>query len=165
MPEVLFDCCCISNFALSQSLSILKKLYSGSAYITGFVSAEIMRGIQRGHKDLWELKSSLLDGWLREISLSSKEEKSLFETLSISLGFGEASSIAAAKKRAMVFASDDKTARRDAGLLGVKLTGTLGILYKAAEKKIISFDQGNQILGKMIDKGFYTAVRSLGGIK
>jgi predicted nucleic acid-binding protein len=165
MPEVLFDCCCISNFALSNSLFILEKLYSHSAYITEFVSAEIMRGIQKGHKNLKKLQNSLKDGWLREISIISNEEKSLFEILSFSLGLGEASSIATAKTRGIYFASDYKTARRDAGLMGVKLTGTLGILYKAAEEKIVSVERGDIILGKMINKGFYSAVCSLKEIK
>ena len=84
MPEILFDCCCLSNFALSDSLSILKSLYSNSAYITEFVSAEIMRGIQRGHKDLAKIQDSLSEGWLKEAVLINEEEKSLYKMLSVS---------------------------------------------------------------------------------
>ena len=107
------------------------------------------------------LQGALKEGWLKEIALSSKKEKSLFEMLSVSLGLGEASSIAAAKSRGYVFASDDKTARREAGLMDVKLTGTVGILKKAVERKIIDLNKGNLILIKMADKGFYLPVRSL----
>ena len=161
MPEIIFDCCCLSNFALSDSLFILKNLYSSSAFVTEFVSAEIMRGIQRGHKDLAKIQDSLKEGWLKEVVLSTKEEKSLYETLSVSLGLGEASSIAVAKARGFFFACDDRTARREAGLLDVKLTGTLGILKKAVWNRIIRLKEGNLILADMIAKGFYSSVSSL----
>ena len=161
MPEILFDCCCLSNFALSDSLSILKSLYSNSAYITEFVSAEIMRGIQRGHKDLAKIQDSLSEGWLKEVVLINEEEKSLYKMLSVSLGLGEASSIAAAKIRESFFACDDKAARREAKLLDIRLTGTIGILKKALQHKIVNLKEGNVILGEMMTKGFYSSVRTL----
>jgi len=161
MPEIIFDCCCISNFALSDSLYILEILYSKSAYITNFVSAEIMRGIQQGHKDLVKVQEALSEGWLKEAVLSSNKEKSLYETLSVSLGLGEASSIAVAKSRGFIFACDDRAARREAGLLDVKLTGTLGFLKKALKHKTIELNEGSRILAKMIEKGFYSPVKSL----
>lgn len=161
MPEIIFDCCCISNFALSDSLFVLENLYRKSAYITNFVSAEILRGIQQGHKDLIKIHEALREGWLKEAVLRSGKEKSLYETLSVSLGHGEASSIAVAKSRRFVFACDDRAARREAGLLDVKLTGTLGILTKALNHKTIDLNSGNRILIKMIEKGFYSPAKSL----
>lgn len=161
MPEVVFDCCCLSNFALSGSLAILKRLYGHSAFITDFVSAEIMRGIQSGYKDLGNIREAVKEGWLKELVLKSKEEKSLFETLSISLGLGEASSIAIANTRGLLFACDDKAARREAGRMGVRLSGTLGILKRAINDKVIELKEGNLILAKMKAYGFYSSVRSL----
>lgn len=161
MSEIIFDCCCLSNFALSDSLFILENLFIKSASITNFVSAEIMRGIQQGHKDLVKVSGALREGWLKEVVLSSKKEKFLFEALSVSLGLGEASSIAVAKARGFVFASDDRAARREAGLLDVKLTGTLGILKKAIRNKTINLKEGNLILAKMIERGFYSSIKSL----
>ena len=161
MPEIIFDCCCISNFALSDSMSLLESLYGQTACITNFVSAEILRGIQQGHKDLVRVQEAIKTGWPKEVVLSSKKEKSLFEALSVSLGLGEASSIAVAKSRGYVFACDDRAARRDAGLLSVKLTGTIGIIRKAANQKIVNLNEGNRILTKMIDEGFYSSVKSL----
>jgi predicted nucleic acid-binding protein len=138
MPEVVFDCCVISNFALSESLAVLRSMFSGKSYITNFVSAEISRGIQSGHGKLAGIKEALKDGWLTEIALEAEAEKALLETLSVSLGFGEASSIAVARTKGYLLASDDKVARREATLLGVKLTGTIGILVNAVQKKIIN---------------------------
>lgn len=161
MPEIIFDCSCISNFSLSDSLFILKNLYGNSANITEFVSAEIMKGIQQGYSDLERTQHTVKEGWLKGIVLKTKKEKALFEKLSVSLGLGEASSIAVAKTKKMLFACDDKTARREAELLEVKLTGTLGILRKAKQIELITFREGNLILAEMKAKGFYSPVDSL----
>lgn len=161
MPEIVFDCCCLSNFALSGSLFILEERFGTSAFITNYVSAEILRGTQQGHEDLEKVQEALKKGWLEEVVLGSQKERSLYETLSVSLGLGEASSIAVAKSRGFSFASDDRAARREAGLLDVKLTGTIGILKIAASHKIINLSEGNLILAKMIDRGFYSPVKSL----
>lgn len=161
MPEIIFDCCCLSNFALSDSLFILENLFRKSAFITNFVSAEIMRGIQQGHRDLVKVQEALREGWLKEAVLATKKEKSLYESLSVSLGIGEASSIALAKERRFIFASDDRAARREAGLLDVKLTGTLGILKKAVRNKKIDLKEGDLLLARMKEKGFYSSVSSL----
>ena len=165
MPEIIFDCSSLSNFALSDSLSILKDLYKNSAFITNLVLAEIVTGIQQGHSDLREIQKALRHGWLKEVSLKTAKEKSLYETLSVSLGHGEASGIAAAKSRGYIFACDDRAARRESGLLRVKLTGTLGILKKAVKHQIINLDEGQLILEKMIATGFYSPIKSLDEIK
>jgi predicted nucleic acid-binding protein len=43
----------------------------------------------------------------------------------------------------------------------VKLTGTLGILKNAIRYKTFNLNEGNLILSKMIEKGFYSTVKSL----
>jgi predicted nucleic acid-binding protein len=161
MPEVIFDNCVLSNFSLSDSLDIIKRLYASSAHITDFVAAENLTGILKGHGRLKDINNAIREGWLKETALSGDEEKRLFESLAVSLGFGEASAIAVAKMRGYVFACDDRAARREAALLGVRLTGTLGILIKATKKKIISVKRADEILGRMIENGFYAPVSSL----
>ncbi|MCD6516135.1 MAG: hypothetical protein J7L72_01725 [Candidatus Aminicenantes bacterium] len=165
MPEIIFDCSSLSNFALSDSLFILENLYKNSAFITNLVSAEILTGIQQGYSDLREIQKALRHGRLKEVILNSAKEKSLYEVLSVSLGHGEASSIAVAKSRGFIFACDDRAARRESGLLSVKLTGTLGILKKAVKHQIVNLDEGHSILAKMIERGFYSPVKSLNEIK
>lgn len=161
MPEIVFDCCVLSNFAFSRSLFILKSLYGNSAHITDFVSAEIMRGIQSGHSHLSLIQEAFGEGWLKENALRKKKEKPLFQSLSVSLGLGEASSIAVAKARGFLLACDDKTARREADFLGIKLTGTIGILKKAVRVKVIGLKDGDRILAEMKAHGYYSSVESL----
>lgn len=161
MPDVVFDNCVLSNFALSDSLNILTTLYPNSSYVTDFVSAENTRGILGGYKELIKIREAVRDGRLKEITLKSKAEKALFESLSVSMGFGEASSIAVAKSRDFVFACDDKAARREAGLLDVKLTGTIGILVKAVKKNVLHSRYADEILNRMISYGFYSPISSI----
>lgn len=161
MPEIIFDCCCLSNFALSNSLVVLKRLYEKSIHISQFVSAEVIRGIQQGHKELGKIQDFQKKGWIKELVLTTQEEKALYEKLSVSLGAGEASSIALAKTRKYVLACDDKAARREAGLVDVKLTGTIGILKRAIQNDIIHTKKGNLILERMRAKGFYSPQKYL----
>ncbi len=165
MPEIIFDCCVLSNFALTDTLWIIEKSYSAKAYLTDLVKVEVIRGIQNRHEKLEAINIAVNSGWIKEVFVKKKSEKQLFEKLSVSLGSGEASSITVAKSRGIVFASDDKAARNEAALLDVSLTGTLGILLKASKKKIISLQQGNQILKAMIRNGFYCPTKSLSDIR
>lgn len=161
MPEIVFDTCVISNFSLAGALDILECLYGNKAAITEFVAAEVLRGIQAGHAPLDAIPKAVRAGWLKEAGLRSGEEKMLFETLSRSLGLGEASSIAVAKSRGFSFASDDRVARAEAARLGVPLTGTLGILIKAARAGVCDLRTADGYLAKMIEAGPFSPVRSL----
>jgi predicted nucleic acid-binding protein len=161
MPEIVFDGCVVSSFALSGAMGVLEGLYKGQAHITGFVAAEILRGIQAGHSRLGAVPEAERAGRLRETGLETGEEKRLFESLSRPLGLGEASSIAVAKARGYVFASDDRVARAEAAALGVPLTGTLGILIKAVRAGVCDIAAAEGYLAKMVEAGFFTPVRSI----
>ena len=77
------------------------------------MAAENLKGFLSGYNELEEVKKALVEQWLIETTLNDLEEKDLFETLSVSLGVGEASSIAIAKIRGFTFASDDRVARTE----------------------------------------------------
>jgi len=161
MPEIVFDCCALSNFAFPRSLPVIKRMFGNSEVVTDFGMAEIRRGFQAGHEHLRLIQDALDEGWLEEASLLKKEERAVFRSLSVSLGLGEASSIAVAKVRGLLFACDDRTARREAGLLGVELTGTLGILKRAVRDHAIGLKDGDRILAGMKAGGYYSMLRSL----
>jgi len=161
MPEVVFDTCVISNFALAGAFGIPESLYRNKARITNFVAAEILRGIQAGHARVGAIPKAVQAGWLKETGLRPGKEKELFETLSVSRGLGEASSLAVAKSRGFIFASDDRAARAEAARLGVSLTGTVGILLKAVRGSICDLRTAEEYLNKMIQAGFFSPVRSV----
>ena len=139
----------------------MMKVNHRHAYVSSFVAAENLKGFLSGYNELEEVKKALVEQWLIETTLNDLEEKDLFETLSVSLGVGEASSIAIAKIRGFTFASDDRVARREASLLGVSLTGTVGILRKAVKMKLVTLRKGELILSRMKEKGFYSPLKSL----
>ncbi len=100
-------------------------------------------------------------GWLKQIGLRTAGEKRLFGSLSQSLGLGEASTIAVAKNRHCVFASDDRVARAEATALGIPLTGTLGILAKVVRTGVCDLQAADRCLARMVKEGFFSPVRSL----
>ena len=164
MPETVLDCCVVSNFALAGALGVLERICANGAWITDFTAAEVMRGIQAGHSRLRSVPESARAGRIRETALAAGDEKRLFEELSRSLGLGEASSIAVAKARGFVFASDDRVARAEAASRGVPLTGTLGLLAKAVRAGVCDLREADRHLAAMVEAGFFSPVRSLGEI-
>lgn len=162
MPKIAFDCCVLSNFALAEALGTLERLFRNRAVITDFVAAEILRGIQAGHPRLEGIPEAVTAGWLKQTGLTADEERRLFGSLSRSLGLGEASSIAVAKGRGLVFASDDRVARAEAAALGVPLTGTLGILVMATRNGAYDLRTADVYLGRMVEAGFFSPVGSVG---
>lgn len=161
MPEIVLDGRVVSNFALAGSLGILEALYKEKVYVTDFVAAEIMRGLQAGHSMLEAVPKAVRAGWMKETGLRTAEEKDLFRSLSRSLGLGEASSIAVAKSRRYLFASDDRVARTEAAALSVPLTGTLGILARAVRAGVRNARTADECLSRMVEAGFFSPVRSI----
>ena len=131
-------------------MGVLEELYKGQAHITDFVAAEVLRGIQVGHSRLEAVPAAVRSGWLKQTGLRTGKEKGLFESLSRSLGLGEASTIAVAKGRGFMVASDDRVARTEAGARGVALTGTLGILVKAVRSGVCDLRDADRHLAKIL---------------
>lgn len=110
---------------------------------------------------LESIPKAIRAGWLKECRLKKGRERALFESLSVSLGLREASSLAVAKGRGLIFARDDQTTRAEAARPGISLTGTLGILLRAVRKGACDVRVADGYLGGMIDAGFFSPVRSL----
>lgn len=161
MPDVIFDTVVISNFAKAGQLDLLRLMYSDRACCTGFVVAEVLRGFRQGHTDLEGLVQLLSDGWPRQEELITPTERSLFASISISLGDGESSCLALAVQRGYIFACDDRMARSEAVRLEVPLTGTIGILIKAVRISLIDLKKANAILRRMVEAGFYSPVAKI----
>jgi predicted nucleic acid-binding protein len=161
MPEISFDSSVLSNFALADAMPILERMYGGFSYCTGFVAAEIMRGVGGKYPGLERVAAAIQAGWLIEVNLESSTEKSLLASLSQSLDLGEASALSAAINRGWTFACDDLAARREAQARGIELTGTIGILVKAVKSGILALERADEILALMIKRGFYAPVKSM----
>ena len=165
MPDLVFDACVLSNFTLPGAMEILRRLYEGRSFLTDHVYMEILRGIRSGRDNLTQVQNAIADGWLRKTRLRTSKEKANFEKLTESLGLGEASCIAAAQSRSLVFACDDLAARLEAEKQEILLTGTLGILTRAVSRKITDAREADGILRDMIHNGFFSPVKSIREIR
>jgi len=167
MPEkaYIFNNTVLSNFAAIGELALLEKLYRGWAWTTLMVADEIRHGLDAGYQYLQAVEQQLTTinpaGWLKVLTLEKPDEQKLYMELGRSLGPGEASCLALAISRGLIFATDDLAARRLATRRGVLLTGTLGILIRLVREQHISLETANGLLAKMIDKRYRSPVRRL----
>ena len=77
------------------------------------------------------------------------------------LGRGEATGIAISKERKLTFFSDDKVARKVARDMGVKISGTIGVLKVAVEEGRISVEEADEVLHRMVKGGYRSPIRSI----
>ncbi len=137
MPNelVISDASPLIALADIEELDLLQLLYQ-RIVITDIVRAEI-------HADLPE--------W---IEISTDYNNKQLQVLELELDRGEASAIALAledpNSRIIL---DESKGRAVAKRLGLKVTGTLGIIIKAKDNKLI--DSGKQILEKLEKHGFW----------
>ena len=121
-------------------LEILKNLY-GEIIIPRAVFEEVT------------IKSYVIKNlsWIKIFEVQDKSNRKIYQT---KLHYGEVEVMMLAKEiSANLLVIDDNAAKKTAKFLGFKVTGTLGILLKAKEEKIIS--EVRPILEKMLSEKFY----------
>lgn len=174
---IIFDNTVLSNFALTQSFEVLRRLYEGRAFICRAVLQEIQTGIESGWKypqlrsrtRLQAVNQALEEGWLQ---LPDSDVDPGDEVLELRLaleysqrfGAGEAEAMAIARTRSWILATDDGEARRFAQERGVRLTGSLGILIKATQQEIVRLTEADAIHARMIDEGYRSPLPYENGI-
>jgi predicted nucleic acid-binding protein len=136
MPEIIIsDTSCLIVLSKINELEILKKLYSEV-----IVTEEVVN----------EFVIPLPDWFL----IKSPKDKTKQQILEIQIDKGEASSIALALEyKECTLILDDSKARKVAETLGLKITGTIGILIKAKQQKF--FPLLKPILDKIKNSGFH----------
>lgn len=136
MPEIIIsDTSCIITLSKINELEILQKLYT-TVFITN---------------DVLEEYSLPIPQWIK---IKSPSDKTRQQILEIQLDRGEASSIALGielKNSTLIL--DDIKARKIAEILGLQITGTIGVLIKAKQEGHIKFLK--PILNKIKDAGFH----------
>lgn len=141
MPEQLIISDASPLIALEDigELGLLQKMY-GQVWITDIVQAEI-------HANLPE--------W---INVSTGYDVKQFDLLKLELDPGEASAIALALAQTEpMLILDESKGRSVAKRLGLKVTGTIGLIIKAKERGLI--ESGKQILDKLEKHGFWLSER------
>ncbi|MDL1962632.1 MAG: hypothetical protein LWX01_13260 [Deltaproteobacteria bacterium] len=158
----IFDTVVLSNFLLSDSLFLVEKRYNGKGIITGEVYSELSAGFalypQLKHVD------KLIDSGVFELTSLSRKELKIYKQLIGHLGRGEASCIAVADNRNTTMVSDDRAARSQCIQMNIPVTGTIGILKASIIDGLLTTTKADEILQKMVGKGFYSPIRSMAGI-
>ena len=144
MPKVVVNTTPLIALANIGKLDLLKQLY-GEIYIPNAV--------------LWEIKSepakSMVknSAWIKTTSVSNHSDTGLFRA---KLNAGEVEVMMLAKEQNADFViMDDNPAKKTAKFMGLKVTGTLGVLLKAKKEGLI--ERVEPILNSIIADGFYIA--------
>jgi predicted nucleic acid-binding protein len=164
-PDYIFDTTVLSNFAEAGRLDLLEARYRDKAFVTIEVSDELRRGIHAGYNHLaptlQQMETVHPEGWLSILSPETSEEHRLRLEFDHSLDPGEASCLALAISRGLVFATDDLAARRLAEQRSVRLTGTLGILIALVRSETLTLGEANAMLAAMIARNYRSPVDQL----
>lgn len=162
--SVIANTTVVSGFASIGQLDVLRRLF-GHLHISTEVYQEIRAGLAEGYlfyEGIADLVYPLsAKGWILLTSLEGDDELRLFAQLPAHLHAGEASSIAIASHRDWAFLTDDQAARKAGQELGLRLSGTLGCLLLAIEKKLCSVEEANGWLLELIDQGYRSPVGDL----
>ena len=150
---MIADTTVLSNFALVDRLGIPFKVVD--IYTTNEVLNELKVCVTHGVFKL-DLERSNLETLTLE-----NEEITTFKRLNHRFGKGESSCLAVCLHRGFGILTDDFDARRFAQRASLPVSGSIGILVKAVDKGIISKEEGDDLLQRMIEKGFYSPVETL----
>jgi predicted nucleic acid-binding protein len=152
--KVLLDNTVLSNFLLVRQADLLQKAFRRRAHITESVYQELQKGIDSGLLFTYDWS------WLPVLKLDDRAQL-LFTQLSIRLNDGEASCLALAAQGGYQVFTDDRDARKIAAQMGIPVSGTLGVLVLLIEQKEIQLDEGDVLLKKMIQQGYFAPISSL----
>jgi predicted nucleic acid-binding protein len=165
VPDYIFNTTALSNFAAADRFELLTERYRGHAFTTIEVGNELRRGFNAGYAYLelaWqELETANPNGWLRILHPESPAEYRLRAEFDQIVDPGEASCLALAISRQLIFVSDDRAARQLAEARGVALTGTLGILITLVRQTQLSLEEANEMLNDMIQRHYRSPVDRL----
>lgn len=130
-------------------LSLLKKLFR-NVLIPGEVFNEVViRGKENLHPDAFVIEAAVEEGWMEV-----KEIEAIRELEEFGIDSGEAQAISLAKTLDMPVLLDQTHARIAAKALGLKPSGTIFVLLAALRKKLLTYEEYQDSLEKLVKAGF-----------
>lgn len=129
-------------------LELLKKVFADVIIPEEVRRETVDRGKELKLQDAFVIEQAIQDGWLKVFKTDLLESPIKLET-------GEIAVISLAKKMAINEVLIDETpARTAAKLLGLKARGTMFVLLRALEEKVIDLDEFLESLDRLIEGGF-----------
>jgi predicted nucleic acid-binding protein len=149
----LADTTVLNNFAQVRRPDLLRLAFPGLG-APSRVLAELASGERSGQVPICDW------AWIETLPLSAVEHRHAQE-LAQRLDPGEAECLALAQARGWVVVTDDRAARAHALRLGLGVTGTLGVLDRLVQRRLLSLQEANALLDEMIVCGYRSPVGSL----
>jgi predicted nucleic acid-binding protein len=144
MRKVVSNTTPIISLLKVDELEILKKLYKEL-----FIPYEVYIEIEAGKNKEYYVDLATIE-WIRIVKIQNEKSLSFF----LDLDKGEAEAIVLANEmEADLIILDETLGRFHAKHIGLKVTGTIGILLKAKENGII--DKIKPILNGLVEKGIW----------
>jgi predicted nucleic acid-binding protein len=157
MMRDLLDTTILSNFAHVRRAELLRSALGTDAGTTPRVLAELRAGESQG------LVPACDWSWLEVLTPDTGEER-LAGELARQLDPGEAECLAVAISRGCRVLSDDFAARRLGEGKGLAVSGTLGVLVRLCEMRLLSPGEADELLTQMIGHGYRSPMRSVKGL-
>ena len=148
--KVVCNSSVIIGLSVIGKLDLLWKLFD-EIYVPSSVYQEVcIKG--RGRVGSTELSNAIKQG---KIKIISPKNKTLVESLVDPLGYGESETIVLAIELSADYACiDEKIARKKAFRLGDKVKGTIGILWLALRRNLVSKEEFLKCIGMLEKFGF-----------
>ena len=148
MPRVIVNSTPLIVLSNIGQLELLKKLYS-EIYIPQAVFDEVTK---KEDSACQELKNHT--DWIHVCCIKNSAEKRMYQA-KLHAGEVEVMILAQEEPKADLVILDDNAAKKTAKFLGLKVTGTLGIILKAKKHGFVG--NVSDLLAKLIDNGFYVS--------
>jgi len=162
MAKVVSNATPLIYLAKVGKLSLLKELF-GKITIPPEVHREVVtRGENGGHPEVVSVKKAMEEGWLvvQEAKVGAGLRK-----LAAELDRGELEVIALASANdAELTLIDDAVGRRVAEAFGLKVKGTLHVLMKARWRGLLSEDEAEATLHRLVSSGFRISAELYGAV-
>lgn len=152
----------LSYCVAGEIFQVLKNLFAGRLYVPPTAISESRKAPQVGRA----VVEALREGWLLETHLSL-DELVLAEEIRETYGVhkGEAEALAVASVRGLVLICDEKAGRAAARELGIRVTGTMGVLYKAVESGLLTASEADLAIARMRAANQWVPVERYGDVK
>ena len=147
--DVILDADIASTFGKTERFHLFKKLfYNSDIFVTEAVKNEIIKSQEYGHS----FAKYVLEN-VKEIKPSQSESDSCKTIMTKkSVGLGEAESLAIAKKRKLLFLTNDKTALKEARNHGVTALDLSMIIRQLWKQKILTKKSAASLISEIESK-------------
>lgn len=125
------------------------------------ISEKVYEEITKGREfsvEVEKIEKAMKEGWIEKIKARNKRKSNELKVAFPNLGEGEIESILISEEKNLPLLLDDSAARRIGESLRINVHGTLFVILKAFENKLISKEEAIKLIDKLVEEGFRISV-------